>query len=168
MTLFDYLVLLVIAAFTLISLFRGVVAELVGLVSWLGSLLAAKLLAPLVGDWLSGSLKPHALAVVAAFIGVFLLARLLFRLLQTLLTSSAGAAGLGGANRLLGGVFGAVKGVLAVTLAVLACAFTDLPKSEEWRHSQTAFVFEGLAQLAVPYLPPFMADRVDYRQAPGE
>ena len=136
MTLFDYLVLLVIAAFTLISLFRGVVAELVGLVSWLGSLLAAK--------------------------------RLLFRLLQTLLTSSAGAAGLGGANRLLGGVFGAVKGVLAVTLAVLACAFTDLPKSEEWRHSQTAFVFEGLAQLAVPYLPPFMADRVDYRQVPEE
>ena len=168
MTLFDYLALLVIAAFTLISLFRGVVAELVGLVSWLGSLLTAKLLAPLVGDWLSGSLKPHALAVVVAFIGVFLLARLLFRLLQTLLTSSAGAAGLGGANRLLGGVFGAVKGVLAVTLVVLACAFTDLPKSEEWRHSQTAFVFEGLAQLAVPYLPPFMADRVDYRQAPGE
>ena len=58
MTLFDYLALLVIAAFTLISLFRGVVAELVGLVSWLGSLLTAKLLAPLVGDWLSGSLKP--------------------------------------------------------------------------------------------------------------
>ena len=164
MTLFDYLAMLVIAAFTLISLFRGVVAELVGLVSWLGSLLAAKLLAPSVGDWLSGSLKPHALAVVAAFIGVFLLARLL----QTLLTSSAGAAGLGGVNRLLGGVFGAVKGVLAVTLVVLVCAFTDLPKSEEWRHSQTAFVFEGLAQLAVPYLPPFMADRVDYRQAPGE
>jgi len=49
-----------------------------------------------------------------------------------------------------------------------ACAFTDLPKSEEWQHSQTAFVFEGLAQLAVPYLPPFMADRVDYRQVPGE
>lgn len=168
MTLFDFAALFVIVAFALISLFRGVVAELVGLVSWLGSLLAAKLLSPPVGDWLSGSLRPPALAVVVAFIGVFLLARLLFKLLQTVLTSSAGAVGLGGVNRLLGAVFGAVKGVLAVTLVVLACAFTDLPASEEWRHSQTAFVFEGLAKLAVPYLPPFMADHVDYRQQPEE
>lgn len=168
MTLFDYAALAVIAAFALISLFRGVLAELVGLLSWVGALLAAKLLAAPVGDWLSGSLRPPALAVAVAFIGVFLAARLLFKLLQTVLTSSAGAVGLGGANRLLGGIFGAAKGVLAVTLVVLACAFTDLPASKEWRQSQTAFFFEGLAKLAVPYLPPFMADHVDYRQQPGE
>ena len=100
--------------------------------------------------------------MVAAFIGVFLLARLLFRLLQALLTSSAGAAGLGGANRLLGGVFGAVKGVLAVTLAVLACAFTDLPKSDEWQNAYSSPFFEGAASVAVPYLPEYLAKKVSY------
>ena len=70
--------------------------------------------------------------------------------------------GLGGVNRVLGGVFGAAKGVLLVTLAVLVCAFTDLPKTPEWQQAQTAFVFEQLAELTVPYLPPFVAEQVKY------
>ncbi|EGY52107.1 CvpA family protein [Neisseria shayeganii] len=163
MTLFDYLALGTVAAFTLISLFRGVLHELVGLLSWVAAFIAARFLAVPVADTGLRSIEPPALAVVAAFILVFLAVRLGMMLLQSVLSAGVRAVGLDGANRLLGAAFGALKGVLAVTVAVLACAFTELPQSPEWRDSQTAFVFEGLASLAVPYLPPFVAEQIHYQ-----
>ena len=59
-------------------------------------------------------------------------------------------------------MFGAAKGVLIITLAVLVCSFTDLPQTPDWRQSFSAVYFEALAQLAVPYLPPVVADQVQY------
>ena len=56
-------------------------------------------------------------------------------------------------QRLLGGVFGAVKGVILVTLAVMVFSHTDLPKTEEWQSSHTIPYFESLADAAMPYLP---------------
>ena len=100
--------------------------------------------------------------MVVAFLLLFVAAWLLQHFLRSLLTSAITAVGLGGVNRVLGGVFGAAKGVLLVTLAVLVCAFTDLPKTPEWQQAQTAFVFEQLAELTVPYLPPFVAEQVKY------
>lgn len=163
MTLFDYAALGTIALFALISLFRGVLHELVGMVSWIAALACAVTLAAPVAVLLEGSIEPPALAAVVAFVALFFGVRLGMQLLKPVLTSAAKAAQLDTANRLLGALFGALKGTLAVTLAVLLCAFTGLPESPAWRHSQTAFVFEGLAVLAVPYLPQPVAEAIDYQ-----
>ncbi len=112
-------------------------------------------------------MQPHAMAVMLSFMLLFVAAWVMQRLLRSLLTSLLSALGLGGINRVMGAVFGAVKGILLVTLAVLVCAFTDLPHTDAWQQSQTAFVFEQLAMLAVPYLPPFMAGDVQYPPAQG-
>ena len=65
-------------------------------------------------------------------------------------------------DRILGAVLGAIKGVIAVSLAVLACSFSDLPKQDDWKHAVTAPMFESLAMLAKPYLPKFLADQVSF------
>ena len=49
-----------------------------------------------------------------------------------------------------------------VTLAVLVCAFTDLPKSDEWQNAYSSPFFEGAASVAVPYLPEYLAKKVSY------
>ena len=87
------------------------------------------------------------------FAAVFFLAWLLQKLARSLLSSLVSAVGLGSINRLLGGVFGAVKGVILVTLAVMVFSHTDLPKTEEWQSSHTIPYFESLADAAMPYLP---------------
>ena len=84
---------------------------------------------------------------------LFFGAWLVQRLLLALTTSALSAAGLGGVNRALGAMFGAVKGILLVTLVVMVCSLTDLPKTEGWRQSFSIPYFEYLAQSAVPYLP---------------
>ncbi|MGN7071209.1 CvpA family protein, partial [Neisseria sp. P0001.S004] len=94
-----------------------------------------------------------SLAVAMGFAAVFFLAWLLQKLARSLLSSLMSAVGLGSINRLLGGVFGAVKGVILVTLAVMVFSHTDLPKTEEWQSSYTIPYFESLSDAAMPYLP---------------
>lgn len=82
--------------------------------------------------------------------------------LRSLLTGAIKAIGLGGVNRFLGAVFGLLRGFAVVTLVVLVCAFTDLPKSDEWQNAYSSPFFEGAASVAVPYLPEYLAKKVSY------
>ncbi|MBF1286676.1 MAG: CvpA family protein, partial [Neisseria sp.] len=70
-----------------------------------------------------------------------------------ILTNAASSMGLGSVNRVLGGVFGAAKGVLLVTLAVMVCAHTDLPETEDWQSSYSIPYFQSLSEVIMPYLP---------------
>ena len=67
-------------------------------------------------------------------------------MLRSLLTQAVSAVGLGFANRILGGVFGAAKGILIVTLLVMPASKTDLPDTEEWRQSYTLPFFVSLSE----------------------
>ena len=108
------------------------------------------------------SIQPEAFSVVVGFVLLFVAAWLAQYFLRSLLTNAVSAVGLGSINRLFGGLFGAAKGIIIVTIAVLVCAFTDLPKTDGWRTALSAPYFEALAIVAVPYLPPVMADQIKY------
>lgn len=166
MTLFDLLALGFISISAIVSMMRGMVAEVVSMIGWLLALVVAKVMAvPFAQSVLTG-IQPAPLAVVVAFVLLFVVVWVVLYFVRSLLSGMVSAMGLGGVNRVLGGVLGAIKGVVLVTLAVLVCAFTDLPKTPQWQQAQTAFVFEALAQLTVPYLPPFVAEQVHYAPLP--
>lgn len=160
MTTFDMLALAVMAICIMVSLMRGVINEIVALAAWVLSFLAARLFAVWFAEAFLTSIQPHALAVAVGFILVFAASWLAQYLLRSLLTSAMEALGLGSVNRLLGGVFGAAKGVLIVTLVVVVCSFTDLPKTRDWRQSVSAPYFEMVASVAVPYLSEQMAEHL--------
>ena len=149
----DMLAFAVIAACIVISMMRGVIAEVSSLITWIVAFLAAKWFALPFAEVAFASVEPKPLGVALAFVMVFFAAWLLQRLLRSMLTSAVSAIGLGSINRILGGVFGATKGVLLVTLAVMVCSFTDLPASESWQESYSIPYFQTLAQMAMPYLP---------------
>ncbi|MDO5073571.1 MAG: CvpA family protein [Neisseria animaloris] len=162
MAIFDILALGVIAASIIVSMVRGVITEIASLLTWIAAFIIAKMFAVPFADIAFSSVSPHGLAVALSFVLLFFAAWLVQHFLRSLLTSAVSAMGLGSINRMLGGVFGAAKGVLLVTLAVLICSFTDLPQTSDWQQSFSAVYFEALAQLAVPYLPPAVADKIQY------
>lgn len=144
----------VIAACVLMSLMRGAIAEISSLMTWIAAFFIAKWFAVPFAAIAFKSFEPQALGVALAFILLFAAAWLAQRFLRSLLTSGASAIGLGGVNRMLGGVFGAIKGVLLVTLAVMVCSYTDLPQTEDWQASRSIPYFETLARdVVMPYLP---------------
>ncbi|WP_373741462.1 CvpA family protein [Neisseria sp.] len=152
MAWFDIFAFGVTVACIVISMTRGVIVEVVALVTWIASFIAARMFAEPVSEIAFKTMQPRMLATALSFVLVFAASLLVLRLLRSLLTSAVSSVGLGGVNRILGGMFGALKGVLIVTVAVLACSFTDLPESDGWRKSVSAPFFETLADAAVPYL----------------
>ena len=162
MAMFDMLALGVVFICIVLSMMRGVIAELLGLLTWIVALLVAKIFAVSFAQFALTSIQPEAFSVVVGFVLLFVAAWLAQYFLRSLLTNAVSAVGLGSINRLFGGLFGAAKGIIIVTISVLVCAFTDLPKTDGWRTALSAPYFEALAIVAVPYLPPVMADQIKY------
>lgn len=153
MTLFDWLAAGIIAACVLTSMWRGFVSELLNLSGWFIAFICARLFAEAFADVAFASMQPRAMAYVCGFIAVFLLTRLAIHFLRTLLNIIIDSTALSGINRIFGALLGGIKGVLFVTLAVLAASLTDLPQHPEWQHAVSAPYFQQLADLALPYLP---------------
>ena len=142
----DLLVSAVIAACILISAMRGVIAEAGSLAAWVIAFFFAKLFAAPFADLAFASFQPRLFALALSFISLFVIACLIQKMLRSLLTQAVSAVGLGFANRILGGVFGAAKGILIVTLLVMPASKTDLPDTEEWRDAYTLPFFVSLSE----------------------
>lgn len=160
LTTFDLAALLLIFACVVISALRGLMGEVIAFMGWLVALVLARIFAVPVSDVVFASMNPRPMAVVCAFVLVYVIARIAVILLHQLLDLIVKKAKLSRINRLLGALLGATKGVLVVSLVVLACSFSDLPKNEEWRNAVTAPFFEDLALLEKDYLPDFLAQQV--------
>lgn len=159
-TAFDFLALITLLVCTAMSAMRGLVAGLIALGGWIVALILARMLAVPVSDVVFSAMQPRPLAVVCAFVLVYILVRIGTVFLQYLLDMIVKTAQLSTLNRLLGGLLGAFKGVLVVSFVVLACMFSDLPQEAAWQQSFSAPFFEEIARLAIPYLPDFLAEQL--------
>ena len=149
----DLLTAAVIAGCVAMSAMRGAVAEAGSLVAWIVAFVFAKAFALPFADIAFASFQPRALGLALAFASLFFAAWLAQKLIRSLLTAAVSAVGLGGINRLLGGMLGAVKGIMLVTLAVMVFSHTDLPDTESWQTSYSLPYFQALADAASTYIP---------------
>lgn len=156
MTIFDLLAISTILVSLIVSTYRGLIQELVSLLGWIIALIFARFFATLAADVFLSTLKPHELAVVVGFVLCFIVCRIILTIAAHLLDFALEKINLTSMNRLLGASIGLIKGVAAVTLIVLVCSFSKLPKTDAWQNAKTAPVFEQLASFGLPYLPEFL------------
>jgi membrane protein required for colicin V production len=71
-------------------------------------------------------------------------------------------AGLGFYDRFLGGVFGILRGTLALLGLTLIAGLTALPKSQAWQLSQSHEQLERMAGKFLPWLPSDLAALIRY------
>lgn len=162
MTIFDYLVLFVLVTSIVISTLRGLVKEILSLVSWVVAFVLANAysarLAPLLPPMIPGESIRMMLAFVALFIGV----RLLMGLFSMALDSMIKAAGLSLADRGLGGLFGLARGLVIILAGVILAGMTDLPKQAFWKNAMFSPMAEAGARTVKPYLPAALARLVKF------
>ena len=112
MTVFDYLVLGIIGFSILVGLMRGAIRELFSVLGWVLAFYLANRFNGEVISYMPEQIPGDAVKALAAFLVVFLLVLFVSTLLALLLTTLIKAVGLGGLNRVLGGLAGIVKGML--------------------------------------------------------
>lgn len=159
LTIFDFTVLLVLGLSALRGLWRGFVAETLGLIGWIVAfMIAAKCVtwvAPyLPAHWPGGQATQFLLAFALIVVAVLLAASVLNALLNRLV----GVMGLGALNSSLGALFGLLRGfVLVVALAAALASMTDLPQQRFWREALLRPYVASGVQIMKHLLPDALA-----------
>ncbi len=164
MTGLDWLLLGVILASTVLALMRGMVSELLSLAGWVGAFYVAKEYAASVEPLLPQAIPTQDVRWLASFVVVMVVVWLLLAVFRLVASKLIHGIGLGGADRLLGSLFGVARGVLLATLIVMLGGLTHMPAEPFWRNAVLAAPFEQLAMSLKHWLPEAMAARINFQQ----
>jgi len=156
MTAIDWALVATLGLSILLGVVRGVVREMFAIVGWLtGVLLALRLSEPLA------ALLPLELPLAArtALVGLFLIvgSLLLAALAAVVLRATLKAAKLSLEDRLLGGIFGVVRGALLIGIAVLLAMAVGAPRQPWWEASTLLPWVQASVRFASPLLPQSLA-----------
>jgi membrane protein required for colicin V production len=153
----DWALLAVLALSVLIGLFRGLVFELMSLGGWLVAYFAAVWFAPEVAPQVPIGTPGSALNQSAALLLCFVAALILWGLLSRLVRMLIAATPLTVPDRLLGAVFGLLRGVVLLLAVATVVSLTPGAQSTAWKASTGALWLTGAVQGVKPLLPPALA-----------
>ncbi|MBW2475792.1 MAG: CvpA family protein [Deltaproteobacteria bacterium] len=149
---FDIAILAVLAGFLVKGLLRGLLKEVCSLAGFfVGAYLAFRYYGPLAEVLLDHVEVPVQVAVGISFTALFLATMFLFLSLGFLASKFVKLLFLGVFNRILGGAFGVVQGVLLLAMVLSALSFQTLPWGLDpaFRTAQLAPPFVELGKAAL-------------------
>jgi membrane protein required for colicin V production len=153
MSAVDWILLALLGVSMLLGMWRGLVRETISLAGWIVGFWVAQDQAPQVGQWLPLQGSSEVLRYLAGFVTVFIAVLLLSVILGWVISKLVSVVGLGLLDRLLGGVFGGLRGlVLLLTLSVVVC-MTPMQSAPWWLESPVARSLVHGLQLLKPVLP---------------
>ena len=158
----DYCIIAVLALSVLMGLLRGFIGEVLALACWIAAFWFAWVFGPQLAAAFTAIDTPSArllLGYAICFLGVLMAGAVLSFLMRKLIAGS----GLSGSDRLLGMVFGLIRGLALVTLLVLVLGFTPLARDPWWQHSQLLPTFQRSAGWISARLPPEVTKYLDLR-----
>ncbi len=153
MSYLDWALLAVLVLSCGLGFWRGVIHETLSLAAWLlGFVLSSKYASEVashlpISDW-SNSAR-LALAWVLVFVGTWLT----LTILATLLRGLVSAVGLGLLDRFLGGLFGLMRGGIALMALSVAVGLTPVKTSSAWMSSWVAQLADWSVMFFKPVLP---------------
>ena len=162
MTAFDFIAIGVIAISVAFGFWRGLVREVLSLLSWIAAFWLARLFAGVVAGWMPSSWTHQGLRYAIGFIAVMLVSVLVLSLMSVLVARLVKVAGLTASDRMLGAVFGVLRGLLFVVVLVLAGGMTSEPREPYWRKALFSKPLQTMALWVKPLLPEDIARRVSF------
>lgn len=150
---FDWFLLVVLGLSSLLGAWRGLIFELISVLSWVAAFFTAQWFAGDAGRHLPWVGEDSALSYAAGFAVVFIAVVFLFGLVARICQKMLEVMGLRPADRALGGMFGLLRGlVLLLSLAVLV-GLTPLHQESWWKSSLLAPLLVRGLDVLKPILP---------------
>ena len=160
MTVLDWIIVVALALSLLLGLMRGFVRELVSLAGWaIGILLALHFAAdlgrivPLPESW-------HGVRTAIAAVVLVVVCVLVAGAVGWFARRMMIAAKLSGTDRMLGALFGAVRGVVVLLAMVWFAHSTDVTTGTWWRQSALLPYAESALRSVAPWLPDSVKHKV--------
>lgn len=163
LTLFDYGAILLLLISGGLATLRGMTRELLGLVGWPISFVAAKFSAPYLEPMLTDLIKVEGISAALAWGAPFVIVVVLWFAFASLVSPGLSKAGLGGLDRWLGFVFGLIRGFFIVLVLYAGAVVVAEGESKLPGLVTDAAITPGLrdsAHLMSGLLPSEMRDRI--------
>jgi len=162
----DYAIIATVVISILVGFLRGFIKEVLSLVIWA----AAFLVAYQYGGEVAGMMEDHvslpSARAAMGFAGLFVAVLLVGGLLSYLITRLVESTGLSGTDRMLGGVFGAARGLALVIIFLLIAGFTPIPADPWWSQSTLINRLSPVLFWAVEFLPETIQEQLDFDPQP--
>ncbi len=153
MSLLDLIIVLLLVLTLVRGLIQGMVNALFSLAAWVLAFMLGKWGALLVAPLLPVAVEHPAIRYLGGFTAVFLVVLIGVILLGHVLATLVKAVGLGGVDRMLGGVMGLAKGVVILVGLTLAAGLTSLPRTDFWKQAALSGSLQAMALRTLPLLP---------------
>jgi membrane protein required for colicin V production len=158
----DYFIIAIIVLSMLIGLWRGFLKEAIALATWVVAFILAFTFVEDAAAYLANYIGIPSIRIILAFGALFLSTLILGGLVNILVAQIVQHTGLTGTDRLLGIVFGLLRGVALITVLVLLAGLTPLPKDPWWSQSLFLPHFQNAALWLRNFLPPTFAEYVQF------
>jgi membrane protein required for colicin V production len=164
----DYAILIVIAVSVLVGALRGFIKEVFSLAVWAAAFLIAWHFAGDVAALMESAVQLPSARTAMGFAGLFIAVLLVGGLINYLLGKLVETTGLSGTDRLLGGVFGAARGLVLVVAVLLVAGFTPIPADPWWKASVTIQRIMPLVEWTAGFLPDSVSEHLELHPEDGE
>lgn len=148
----DYIIIAIITFSALVSLIRGFIREALSLITWGGAFFITSYYYAYLATWLTAfndKLLRNGVAIGILFISTLIVGAIV----NFIMGSMVEKTGLSGTDRVLGVSFGALRGVLIVSVILFFLdTFTGMSKSPEWQQSQLIPKFSYIIRWFFGYL----------------
>ena len=130
----DWVIIVILAISTLLSLWRGFAREALSLAGWVVAFILANLfvdpMASLLSNWIVNITGRYVAAYAIIFVSTLLVAQILIKLTAQVVK----VTGLTLLDRVLGTVFGFTRGVIVILVAVFVLRQLAPPENLQWLH----------------------------------
>lgn len=160
MNIADIAILMIFALSMLIGLVRGLMVEVLSIVIWVLASVLAYLLGPALAGWFGSQVELNSLRIFLGYGTVFVAVLIVGAVVVFLMKKLIEGTGLTGTDRMLGMLFGAVRGGVLVVILILVVGLTPIPNDAWWQQSRAVALFQPLAEQARAWLPSNVSDKV--------
>jgi len=131
----DIAILIITVLSSLFGLWRGLIKEVLSLLTWIAAMLVARVYSEPLSELMTGMIDSDGVRYVTAFALLFVVVMMLGTLMNFLMSKLLTVTGLKFADRLLGGVFGAARG-LAIVLVIMFICSVFVSETALWQESK--------------------------------
>ena len=131
----DWILLAALIASILIGVLRGFTREILGLVTWILSIVATLLLAPTAATYLETQIATPSLRTAAAYALVFFAGLVIGAVVTAIVVKIVRQSPLSSMDRAVGAGFGLVRGVLLAVVLVWLVGLTPVRQDPWWGQS---------------------------------
>src|SRR4051812_39152195 len=129
----DWFLIGTLAVSILIGVIRGFTREVLGLATWIVAVIAALVLAPYAATQLEHQIHTPSLRIAAAYALVFFLGLVLGGVITSIVASLVRKSPLSGVDRIVGGGFGVMRGLLLAVVLVWLAGLTPARQDPWWK-----------------------------------